>query len=88
MAAAAAKTGGEDEHTTHPSVDTSGRFAVDQLLRRIGKFHIWRRPSKGEAIWLKDGKEISQSKALKTISKSLVQDAQYAQTLYLEAKYR
>lgn len=87
MTAAAAKTGGDDA-PSHPSIDSSGRFAVDQLLRRVGNFRIWRRPSKGEAIWFKDGKEIPQSKALRTISKSLVQDAQYAQTLYLEVKYR
>ena len=70
------------------TLDTSGRFAVDKLLREHG-FVIVARPRKGEAIWRgPDGKVLPYSKALKKLNRNAVEDAKYAQTLYLEAKYK
>lgn len=70
------------------TLDTSGRFAVDKLLRDNG-FVIVARPRKGEAIWRgPDGKELPYSKVLKRLNRNLVEDAKYAQTLYLETKYK
>lgn len=64
------------------------RFALDHLLRQVGHFRIWRRPARGEAIWLSQtGREVAESVALRSLRATAVDDARYAQELYLNIKY-
>ncbi len=65
----------------HPSVDHSGRFAIDALLRSKG-FHIAHRRSGRPAIWVLRGKYFSQDDALKQCDFHDVQDALYLEELY------
>lgn len=76
----------------HPSVDTSCRFAVDRLFRMLG-YRIHSRPKKGETSWLGlDRRVYTRSSILKRLGKnssfkSLLQDAEYAEELYLDTRY-
>ena len=68
--------------------DSSGRFAIDKLLRDNG-FVIAYRPRKGEDLWESpQGDILPLSKALRRLKKVDVEDAKYAQALYLEDKYK
>ena len=68
--------------------DGSGRFAIDKLLRDNG-FVIAYRPRKGEDLWRSpQGDILPLSRALRKLSKVDVEDAKYAQALYLESKYK
>ncbi len=74
----------------HPSVDTTCRFAVDRLIRSLG-FLIQSRPRKGATIWLgPDKRKYSHQEVLKKLTKSsktLLEDAKYAEVLYLSMRY-
>lgn len=79
-------------HASEPSllfaVSCDCRFALDCLLRHVGGYRIWRRPRCGEAVWLSPvGQEVRESVALKALSRHAVDDARYAQELYLSVKY-
>ncbi len=50
----------------HRSEDRTGRFPKDMTLRLHG-FRIWYRPTRGESVWIKDGKTFTYSQALKEI---------------------
>lgn len=76
----------DESECQHPSVDTSGRFALDYLLRRYG-WRIWRRRGRREAVWRDlHGDELGQNAILKLLPASQVQDAQYAEELYYRGK--
>jgi hypothetical protein len=78
-----------DDQNISPSLDCSCRFALDKLLRDNG-FIIHRRSRyRKESIWLhvKKKKFYSQHIALRMLPKDKVEDAKYAEALYLEEKY-
>ena len=64
----------------HPSQDNTGRFALDQLLRKHG-FRIMSRPRGAEAVWVKGGKKYYQTEALYTLDMDSVLDAEYCEFL-------
>jgi hypothetical protein len=79
----------------HPSIDTSGRFATDQLLRSL-RYTIHSRKKGQEPYWIKRGaghspeigaKPMKQSEVLKRLPKGILEDAKYAEDLYLDGKY-
>lgn len=70
----------QDEKIENPSQDHTGRFAVDQLLRKNG-FRIRLRRKNSEPRWSKDGKLYTQSQALDTLSQEDVWNAEYAERL-------
>ena len=75
--------------TWHPSTDESGRFAIDQLLRRHG-WSIHARPRAGDTLWcrpLSSGYEIQpEALILEGLDDTEVADAVYTEELYLDRK--
>ncbi len=72
----------DDTDYEHPSLDKTGRFPLDALLRSFG-YEIFGRDGKREAVWRnKITREyFLQSRALALIPDSKVQDAIYEQEL-------
>lgn len=70
-------------HYQHPSIDTTGRFAIDDLLRKNG-FKIAHRASGQEPIWSRWGEELSQSEALQSLKWDQVQQAQKTEKAYFD----
>ena len=68
------------QEPNHPSEDRTGRFPLDALLRRNG-WRIWKRPKRGEPIWEKDGERMPFSRAVNTLDRNDVADAEYQQEL-------
>jgi hypothetical protein len=67
---------------TYNTLDTSGRHALDVLIRRNG-WLIYSRPRKGQALWVdKEGNVLKQSDVLKGLNANAVEDASYLQELY------
>jgi hypothetical protein len=77
----------------HPSIDCSGRFAVDHLLRESG-YIIWSRKGKEIPSWVHKRDQYSskrkiytQSQVLSMLPDVLLEDAKYAEELYMDAKF-
>jgi hypothetical protein len=62
----------------NPFADTTGRNALDALLRRHG-FRIVSRPGGLDPIWERAGKRYSQYQALQTIPPEQIEKARRAQ---------
>lgn len=62
-------------------MDHSNRFAVDALLRDNG-YVIYKRTSKGQPLWLKQGRVFSQQEALDQLDQDALWNAEYAEKLY------
>ena len=60
----------EAANVESPSVDKTGRFSYDGLLRQNG-FKIVHRPIDGEAIWECDGEQYTFSEALASLGVAL-----------------
>ncbi len=63
---------------THSFADRTGRFALDQLLRKHG-YRIVSRRKREEPIWMKDGDRMSQSEALDRLGRDEVWTAEYTE---------
>lgn len=72
----------EKEEDRHPSTDLTGRFPVDELLRRHG-FKILSRTTGREPVWVKRGDTYLESEALITIPPAQLDQAQAAEDHYL-----
>lgn len=70
----------------HPSLDTTNRFALDQLIRKEG-FKIITRAS-GLTVWERNGQEYTQSEVIELLNWHEVQDAEYQQNLYYDGYRR
>lgn len=53
----------DDAQEDHPTEDHSQRFRHDRIIRLHG-YTIKRRPTVGEAVWEKSGREYTQSQVL------------------------
>lgn len=78
---------------THPSIDCSGRFAIDKLIRDSG-YLIWQRKGTQEPTWVHKRDQYSsnrkiyqQSEVLNMLPDALLEDAKFAEELYLDGKY-
>ncbi len=71
----------EDDYE-HPSLDKTGRFPLDALLRSYG-YEIYGRNGKKEAVWrnIATKERFLQSRALAMLPDSKVQDAIYLEEL-------
>ncbi len=63
--------------------DTTSRHAVNELIRSHG-FRINSRPKKGQPLWEKNDKVLTEKQVLKLLKEQDVADALYAEELYRE----
>jgi hypothetical protein len=74
-------TNGHLIHQEHPSIDTTGRFAIDDLLRKHG-FRIAGRPKDKLPVWSRYGEELSQDESLQSLKWDDVKQAQKTEESY------
>lgn len=72
---------------THNFQDTTGRFAVDQLLRECG-FKIFSRRSGEQVFWEKDGILYSHREALRHVCPRKVEKAEELEEWYKRGMFR
>ncbi len=70
----------EAEKRSHPSIDGTCRFEVDQLLRKKG-YQIHSRKNKSEARWIKEGVIFKQSEVLLRMDEDELGDAAMMQEM-------
>lgn len=74
-------TNGHHIDHEHPSIDTTGRFAIDDLLRKHG-FRIAYRKKGQMPIWSRYREELTQDEALQSLKWEDVKQAQKTEDAY------